>query len=160
MPAALFLKDTDPTPPRRGGENRTQRSNRRLRPWRLAQSPRHHATAALLLRLWDAARNAPVFGSRLTATHSPSPPKRSSEASYSLYARPSAASSAGGNRPFGTRTVSTPVVRSVSDRKKSGELIASSTVIPNRVTFKSPIIVRACSPEPIEAKPSVGRPSL
>src|SRR5579872_3904310 len=36
----------------------------------------HQATAALLLRLWEAARSSPVFGSRLIATQIPSPPNR------------------------------------------------------------------------------------
>lgn len=44
----------------------------------------YQATAALLLRLCEAARNSPVFGSRLIATHSPSPPKRTLLESYSL----------------------------------------------------------------------------
>ena len=39
---------------------------------------RYHATAALLLRLWEAAQSTPVFGSRLIATQSPSPPNRTS----------------------------------------------------------------------------------
>ena len=42
--------------------------------------------------------------------------------------------------------------------KKSGASIASSTVIPNRITFSSPWKVRWCRPDPIEAKPSTGRP--
>lgn len=43
------------------------------------------ATAAELFRLCEAARSIPVFGSRLMATHSPSPPKRTSLGSTSRY---------------------------------------------------------------------------
>src|SRR5579864_2188675 len=121
---------------------------------------RHQATAALLFRLCDAARSAPVFGSRLIATHSPSPPNRTVDESYSWYARPIASSTAFGKRPLGTRTVSAPVLRSVSGRKKSGELMASSTVMPKWVTLSSASMVRWWSPDPMEAKPRMGWPSF
>ena len=44
------------------------------------------ATASLLLRLCDAACSSPVFGSRLIATHLPSPPSRASSSGISRQA--------------------------------------------------------------------------
>ena len=62
------------------------------------------ASAALLLRLWDAARSSPVLGSRLIATQTPSPPNRALAPPSSSYLIPMPSSTSLGNRPCGTVT--------------------------------------------------------